>query len=90
MPSTSRTALAAVLALAAFTGPAICQWVVTPPTPPNEWRQFEIPLPRPRDPASAGQASPGAPNDSNDENGNTVQQPNAACPYQERKLDLLV
>ena len=90
MPWTFQIALAAVMALAALPGPALSQWVVTPPTPPSEWRSIEVPMSQPRDPATAGQGSPGASNDGSDDNGNAAQQPNAGCPYQERRLELLV
>ena len=92
MVSMSRLAMAAVLALATLPAPALSQWLVTPPSPPSEWRPVEIPSPQqqPGDPAAGGQVLPGAPGEGNGEGTNSVQQPNAGCPYHERKLELLV
>ena len=87
-----RIAMAAALVLAASNGTAISQWLVTPPTPPSEWRPIEVPRQPSRDPAAVGQPGPGEPasGDGQSDNDNAARQPNAGCPYQERKLELLV
>ncbi len=92
MLSMSRIVMAAGAMFAVSNGPALGQWLVTPPTPPSEWRQIEVPRLQPRDPAAAGQPAPGEPATGarQGDNGNADQQPNAGCPYQERKLELLV
>ena len=90
-----RAAMAAVLlastSLAPGPGSASAQWLVTPPLDrppvpqrPPEWLlRREAPLPTPDGAPGSPQAGPGR------DNGQAAP-PAAGCPYQEKKLDLLV
>ena len=93
LPAIRRAALAAVIlspVLVAFgPGSASGQWLVTPPLDrpgvpqrPPEWLRREMPQPAPGTPA-VPQAAPGRESEQ-------APPPAAGCPYQEKKLELLV